>query len=46
MELWALTKKNFVLISIVLIYYLNFLLIKFLPILYITKSGSPKYILI
>ena len=46
MELWALTKTLFILIPIVLIYCLNSLLIKFLPILYMTKSSSPRYILI
>ena len=46
MELWALTKTPFILIPIVFTYYLNSLLIKFLPVLYITKSSGPKYILI
>jgi hypothetical protein len=44
-ELWALTRTPFILIPIVLIYYLNSLLIKFLSVLYVTKS-SPRYILI
>jgi hypothetical protein len=45
-ELWALTRTPFVLIPIVLIYCLNSLLIKFLPMLCVTKSSSPRYVLI
>jgi len=46
MELWALTGTPFMLIPIVLAYCLNSLLIKFLPILCVTRSGGPRYILI
>ncbi len=46
MELWALTGTPFILIPIVFIYCLNSLLIKFLPVSCITKSGSPRYMLI
>ena len=46
MELWALTETPFILIPIVPIYCLNSLLIKFLPISYVSKSSSLKYILI
>ena len=43
-KLWALTEISFVLIPIILVYCLNFLLIKFLPMLCIIKFGGPKYV--